>query len=179
MHVPLPPPDYLALEAAQGWLMLGDAASALAELDRISAEHRTDPSVLETECEIWTHAEDWPAAFAVAEGLVQTAPSQVRGWILRAYAARRMPTGGLELARSLLQPALERFPEMFLVPYNLACYAARMGHAEEAWRLLQRAMESGERSAVLRLAMADPDLETIRARLGGTEDGPESADQPD
>jgi len=178
MHMPLPPPDHLALEAAQGWLMLGDAASALAELDRISAKHRSDPGVLETECEIRTHAEDWPEAFAVAERLVQAAPGQVRGWILRAYAARRMPAGGLELARSLLQPALERFPKMFLVPYNLACYAARMGQAEEAWRLLQRAMKTGERSVVLRLAIADPDLETIRARLGGTGEGLDSV-EPD
>ena len=148
--------------------MLGNTALALAELDRVSAEHRGDPGVLEMECEIRNAAQDWPGAFAVAERLVQADPEHVRGWILRAYAARRIPGGGLELSQSLLQPALERFPKEFLVPYNLACYAAQLGQVDRAWELLQQALRLGGRSTVLRLAWSDPDLEMMRDRLRGT-----------
>lgn len=167
--MPLPTPDNLFLEAAQGWIMLGDASSALAELERISPTHRHAPSVLEVEWEIRSLDKDWPAALTVAEHMVQTAPGNVRGWILRAYAARRAPAGGLEMAQSMLQPALERFPKAFLVPYNLACYAAQLGRVEEAWHMLQRAMKVGGSSAVTGLALLDPDLQVLWKRLGGTD----------
>ncbi len=165
VFMPLSEPDNLALEEARAWLLLGDAVSALGELDRIRSSNRNSPDVLRVEWEIRAKLGDWDAAFRIAERLVALLPDEVDGWIIRAFAARRMKDGGLEKAWSLLRPALEKFPKAFLVPYNLACYAAQSGHADEAWGLLQRAMAVGGRSTVLQMAKVDPDLQPLRERL--------------
>ena len=43
---PLEPPDSLHLQAAQGWLELGNHAEAEAELDNITASSREHPDVI-------------------------------------------------------------------------------------------------------------------------------------
>ncbi|MCX8109445.1 MAG: tetratricopeptide repeat protein [Verrucomicrobiae bacterium] len=166
----MPESDLFALESARGWLMLGDAGSALAELSRISQQSRSHPEVLVVEWEIRSKLKDWKTAFEIAERLVHLVEQRAHGWILRAYAARRMPGGGLEKARELLLPALEKFPENFLIPYNLACYAAQMGRIDEAWEFLCRAIKVGGRRTVLQMANSDPDLEPVRHRLEAGED---------
>ncbi|MDH7502664.1 MAG: hypothetical protein QHJ82_08135 [Verrucomicrobiota bacterium] len=163
--MPLSEQENFALEEARAWLLLDDAVSALGELDRIQSSNRNSSDVLRVEWEIRAKLGDWDAAFRIAERLVALLPDEVDGWIVRAYAARRMKDGGLKKAWSLLHPALEKFPEVFLVPYNLACYAAQFGHADEAWQLLQRAMAVGGRSTVLKMAKADPDLQPLRERI--------------
>lgn len=163
--MPLSERERCALKEARAWLVLGDAVSALSELDRISSSHRSEPDVLQVEWEIRAKLGDWNTAFLIAERLVELVPGDVHGWIVRAYAARRMKGGGIEKAWALLYPALEKFPKVFLVPYNLACYAAQFGRVDEAWQLLQRAMAVGGRSAVLQMASVDPDLAPLRRRL--------------
>ena len=158
-------PDKLHLEAAEGWLMLGDADSARKELDEISPSARALPEVLEIEWGVHARLDDWTAAYATARQIVDREPDRVSGWIHRAYALRRMPGGGLEKAWEGLRPAWDRFPREFLVPYNLACYAARMGKPDDAWDWIQRAMSAGSLSVVRSMALADPDLEAIWPRL--------------
>lgn len=163
--MPLNEPDNSALKEARAWLALGDAVSALCELERITSSNRNEPGVLRVEWEIRAKLGDWDAAFRIAERLVELLPDEVDGWIIRAYSARRMKDGGLAKAWLLLYPAFERFPNVFLVPYNLACYAAQSGRADEAWQLLQRAIAVGGHSTVLQMAKADPDLQPLWERL--------------
>lgn len=166
----LPEADSYALGSARAWLVLGDASSALAELARISDSHRRHPEVLKVEWEARAKMGAWEAAFATAEELMKVLPSDAQGWILRAFAARRMHGGGLKKAEELLIPALERFPNNFLVPYNLACYAAQQGRVEDAWQLLQRAMQIGGHRTVMKMAKADPDLKPVWTRLKSGDD---------
>lgn len=162
----LPHPDNLHVEAAQGWLLLGDASSALGELAQISAVNRQHLDVLETEWEIHAKLGAWGDAYQVAQRIVDSAPTRAFGWIHRAYALRRMPQGGLVPAWDALRPAVEMFPRQFLIPYNLACYAAQMGRQDEAWDWLQRAIQaSGDSNRIHRMALADPDLECLWPRL--------------
>ena len=160
-------PDNFGLEAAKGWLMLGDAAAAKGELDRLSPGSRLAPETLEVEWEIHSARGAWAEAYAAAAQLVQSAPERDGGWIHRAFAARRMPGGGLETARTALLPAAGMFPKQFLIPYNLSCYAAQLGRVEEAWEWLERAMVAGNREAVRRLALHDEDLQALWSRLKG------------
>ena len=51
--------DLLHLEAAQGWLGLGDLVSASGELEEITPELRAHPDVLLVRCEIYSKAEKW------------------------------------------------------------------------------------------------------------------------
>jgi len=163
---PLPHPDNLHFEAAQGWLLLGDAAAARGELAQMAPASRDEPQVLEFEWALEAQAHAWTEAVRVAERLIELAPRRAFGWIHRAYALRRVEGGGLEQAWAALRPAFEKFPRQFLIPYNLACYAAQMGRPDDAWEWLQRAFASANQpETIRRMALADTDLETLWPRL--------------
>ena len=162
----LPRPDCLHYDAATGWLMLGDAASAWAELEKLTPAARKVPAVLELEWGIHAERRDWIAAAAAAQRLVDLAPQCSFGWIHRAYAARRQEGGGLHRAWDLLLPALDRFPKDPTVAYNLACYAAQLGRPDEAWALFQRTLASApEPAKYLCLALTDDDLKPLWPRI--------------
>jgi predicted Zn-dependent protease len=162
----LPHPDNFHLEAAQGWLMLGDPAAAKEELAKLRPASRAKPEVLEFEWSVHAAASSWARAHEVAQQLVAAAPQRPFGWIHRAYAARRMPGGGLPCAWEALRPAADKFPKEFLIPYNLACYAAQMGRPDEAWDWLQEAVAAaGNADRIKKMALADADLEPLWPRL--------------
>ena len=145
--------------------MLGDAVSARAEFDQLSAEARRQPEVLEHEWGLRAAANAWTEAFAVAERLVAVAPERSFGWIHRAFALRRMPGGNLDRAWAALRPAHDHFPKDFLIAFNLACYAAQLGRLDEAWGWLNKARANGSAEGVLRMALADEDLRPLWPRL--------------
>jgi tetratricopeptide (TPR) repeat protein len=138
----LEPPYTHFLSAAEGWVELGNTLEATAELDRIPDELQNVPAVL------------------AARALLRTAPEIAAGWLHQSYALRRLPEGSLSAAWEALFPALERFPDETLVPYNLACYACQLGRLDEARGLLHRAMNS-KRQFVKQIALADADLEPL------------------
>ena len=53
--------DCLHLQAAQGWLELGDHLEADKELDEITPQLRAHPDVLEVRWQVYAHAEKWKA----------------------------------------------------------------------------------------------------------------------
>lgn len=166
----LPPPDALYFDAAVGWLLLGDTASALAELARLSPTARRLPDVLELEWSIHARRADWPAAYEVARQLVESCPERPSGWMDQAYALRRMPGGGLPRAWEALRPALDKFPDEHLIAYNLACYAAQLNRLDEAWALFQRALAVADKAGdVVKLALQDDDLKPLWPRISAVE----------
>ncbi len=168
----LPFPDHRHYEAATGWLMLGDAQSALEELTQLSARSRANPEVLQLEWGIHAERRDWAAAAATAQRLTEAAPDCAFGWVHRAYALRRMPGGGLPCAWEALQPALARFPKSQIIAYNLACYAAQLGRLDEAWGLFQRAIAVTPKLVdLLRMALKDDDLRPLWPRIRATPKG--------
>ena len=50
--IDIPPPDNLHLSSATGWLQLGNPDEALADLSKVSAEHREHHEVLHLEWHI-------------------------------------------------------------------------------------------------------------------------------
>jgi Flp pilus assembly protein TadD len=154
------------LSAAIGWLELGNAVEAGAELARISAAHLEDPDVLEARWAVCAAQKSWDAALPVAELLQRKAPDRPSGWLHRAYALRRVKSGGLQQAWDALRPAFEKFPKASLIPYNLACYAAQLGRLEEAWDWLGKAVQAAANvQAIKNMALADRDLAPLRARI--------------
>ena len=162
----LEPPDTHHLSAAIGWLELGNHREAGDEIAKVSAACQGHPDVLEVRWEICSACQNWEAGLNVAETLVSKAPERYSGWVFRAYALRRVQSGGLEKARAALQPACERFPKVAIIPFNLACYAAQFGHLEEAWAWLHKAMEAeGDVERIKRMALADADLKPLWVRI--------------
>jgi tetratricopeptide (TPR) repeat protein len=152
----LAPPDSHYLNAAEGWLGLGDYQSALDELELIDPALRAHPDVLAVRCDIFTEAMKWPAVVAVASALVQLIPDRPSGWVRRSFALHGLKQ--TQQAFDLLLPAVRKFPEVSTIPYNLACYCAQLGGIEEARHWLHQSYEVGNAAILKNAARNDPDL---------------------
>ncbi len=157
----LEPPDTFYVSAAIGWLELGNAKEARAELEQVSAPSRQHPGVLSVHWQIHALAEQWNDAYEVAQTLVGVAPGEPHGWLHRAYAARRKSEGSLQLAWDALFPAAEKFPKESIISFNLACYACQMGSPLDALRWLKKAMVVGDADEIRSMALGDRDLEPL------------------
>lgn len=153
---PLEPPDSHYLNAAQGWLGLGDCQSALDELKLIDPAMQSHPDVLAVRCDIFTAAMKWPAVAAVAWALVILVPDRPSGWVRRSFALHGLKQ--TQQAFDLLLPAATKFPDIPTIPYNLACYCAQLGKLEDARRWLKQSCEIGDATILKVAARQDPDL---------------------
>src|SRR5262252_1391085 len=82
--------DQRYLDAAQGWLGLGNWHEANEELEQIRPEMRANPAVLLARCEVYMKAEKWDWVVTVTQTLVNVAPEKPRGWILRSYGLHKL-----------------------------------------------------------------------------------------
>jgi Flp pilus assembly protein TadD len=148
-------------ERAQGWLLLDKFTEALAALDTIPIAFQTRPEVLAVRAHIHQSARQWPQAEAVFRILLGIDDTEPHSWIGLAYAVRRSQS--IEKAEPILADARRRFPEVALIPYNLACYAAQQNRLKEAERLLHEAIRLD--STLHDLAQTDSDLIVFREQL--------------
>lgn len=164
------PPDHHHFQAAIGWLDLGNASEAALEIDKMAPELQAQPIVLELRWQIQAEAKDWSSCLETAQTLVERYPDGHSGWLHRAYALRRASGGGLQAAWNALLPAADRFSDVYLIPFNLSCYACQMGRLPEARDWLKRAFAVADKAGLLDeiryLAQEDPDLEPLRKELG-------------
>lgn len=159
-------PDLQYLRSAVGWLELGNAVEAIAELDQLSAPLQAHPDVLETRWLALAQNQRWDAAAKVGRALIAAAPERAVGWLHHAYALRRATGGGLLAAFNALAPVADKFPKEATIPYNLACYTCQMQRdAAETLAWLQQAMTAGKRKEILARALEDPDLQPLRAEI--------------
>lgn len=158
MHA-LKPPDSHYLKAAEGWLELGNAAEAKAELEQIKPSLLDHPEVLEVRWGIAANAKEWQKCLELAGELLKKAPKSASGWIHRSYALHELKRTVQALDELL--PAAVKFPKEWVIPYNLACYCTRLGRLEEARGWLEKAFQLGDRERLREMALADADLELI------------------
>src|SRR5208337_2681802 len=139
---PLEPPDTLHLQAAQGWLELGNPIEAKEELDKITPQHQAHPAVLEVRWEICAKAKNWDAALEIASALVQAVPEHPLGWVHRSFCLHELDRTAE--ARDNLLRVVDKFPEDAIMLYNLACYECRLGRLGQAKHWLRAAFEIGD-----------------------------------
>ncbi|MDR0533048.1 MAG: hypothetical protein LBH01_03750 [Verrucomicrobiales bacterium] len=144
--------------AALGWLNLGNWQEARGELDSVPAEYREQPLMAGLYLEVLSSGRQWREMQLRASLMAERFPGDVQWLISQAYATRRAES--LPKARKVLQAAYERFPQVALVCYNLACYAAQFGELEEAKSYLTEAV--GLDAEYKDMALQDEDLEPIR-----------------
>jgi tetratricopeptide (TPR) repeat protein len=161
----LPRHDQRFLDAAEGWLGLGDLSSANDELEQITPELRTHPKVLAVRLEIYWASKKWEACVEIAGALVALEPKNDHAWIGRSFALHELKR--TQEAYDLLLLAKNKFPKNYTIPYNLACYSAQLNRLEDAQDWFKKAMKINER-AVKRLAIDDPDLKPLWDSMGGT-----------
>jgi predicted Zn-dependent protease len=78
---PLPHPDNKHLEAAEGWLELGNWKEANEELENITPQLRAHPFVLEVRYQIYAKAKKWEGAVEIARTLSEMLPNNSWGLI--------------------------------------------------------------------------------------------------
>jgi hypothetical protein len=97
--------------------------------------------------------------------MIAEAPEEPSGWLHRAYALRRVPSGTLQQAWDALRPAADKFPKEAIIAFNLACYACQMQQMDTALLWLKRAMEKDERDQIKKMALEDPDLQPLSKEI--------------
>ena len=151
------------LEATAGWLMLGNPAEAMREFAQVSAEGRERPEGLVTLWEIHAQSKQWAEAVEAADRLIAQMRDKPDGYIKRAYALHELKRS--QEAWDTLHPVSERFNDNWLIPYNLACYAAQMGREADAVKWYRKALRVGDERELQEMALSDPDLQPIRPKI--------------
>lgn len=157
--------DQRYLEAAEGWLELGLPLEASAELAKITPTLQDHPAVLELRWHIFAKEKKWEACVAVANASIRLQPERSDGWVHRSFALHEMKR--TQEALDQLLPVADKFPKVWLIPYNLACYASRLHQFDEAQKWLNRALAVDKKSAK-HAALDDEDLQPLWDKLGGT-----------
>jgi tetratricopeptide (TPR) repeat protein len=156
--------EHFHLEAAEGWLMLGNPIEAHEELEGLSSESNHHPEVLAMRWQVYATARWWEAAYVVSKALCEMAPNAAAAWICQANTLRNYK--GVIDAWSLLLSIVNRFAEDAIIRYNLACYASQMGLMEESCGWLVQAFELEESAQLKLAALYDPDLQPLWEKIG-------------
>ena len=156
--------DQRHLEAAEGWLELGLPRDATAELDQIAPQRRGHPDVLELRWHIGAKEKQWATCLTLAATLIQLAPERADGWIHCSFALHELRR--TQEAFDQLLPTVDRFPRVWTIPYNLACYASQLRQFPAAQKWLERAL-AVDKKMVQRAALVDEDLKPLWASMGG------------
>ncbi len=149
---------------------LGDDQSAWEELNKLPEGYRWHPDAAELRWHLNSRKGDWEECFRISQRMIDETPERVNGWIHRSFALHELRR--TQDALDQLLQALDRFPKIWTIPYNLACYCAQMGRLEDAKQWFGRALVLDQEST-LAAAKDDSDLEPIRqwivAMTGGSE----------
>jgi tetratricopeptide (TPR) repeat protein len=159
----LEPPDSHHLNAAEGWLGLGNVEEAEQELLKLSAAVVQHPEVLRIRYHLHEKAKQWERGAEIGQLLCQKVPEAPFGWIHLAYALHELRR--TREAYNVLLPVLDKFPDEYVIRYNLACYSCQMGKLEEARGWLKKAIGLVGAETIKEMAATDPDLTLLHAEI--------------
>lgn len=161
------PPDSHHLQAACGWLGLGDVQEAEAELERIRSSLRQHPDVLQVRWQIHARRQEWEVCFSLAKSLTQIAPARRFGWVHLACSLHQL--NRTEEAREILLYALDMFEPNATMAFYLSRYCCRLGDLDEGRRWLDRAFALARQQPARRhlkeRALTEPDLAPLRSEI--------------
>lgn len=155
--------DQRQLDAAEGWLELGDWVQASEELQHITPQSRGHPTVLRVSWGICAKAGKWEYAAEVARAIITALPENAWGYIHFAYSLHELKR--TKEARAVLLPIADKFPEQYIIQYNLACYCCQLGELEDALQWIQKAIELTGKKHIRDMAQDDSDLMPLWKRI--------------
>ena len=161
---PLRPSERFHVEAAKGWLELGNTSEAEYELNQMPAVHRAHPEVLKVRWRIHARRGDWKACLYAASQLQEAEPDHLPGWLYRATSLEHL--GRSSEARRVLGKAMGYLGKNPVLAFHMAELCAHQpGTRSHARHWVCKAMELAtdpEAKDWLRLeALKDPLLECI------------------
>ncbi|HIG30433.1 MAG TPA: tetratricopeptide repeat protein [Verrucomicrobiales bacterium] len=163
----MPPDQRYHLSFAEGWLELGNSNEAEKELLQVDVEYNEHPDYLEVRWLFYEVLQEWGLALEIAEDLTVLAPERASGWIHQSYCLHEL-NQTYDAFKKLLM-VKDRFPDVPTIPYNLACYACRLGRIEQAREWLETACRKGDAKSIRDLARKDPDLQALWEDLEATQ----------
>jgi mannose-6-phosphate isomerase-like protein (cupin superfamily) len=101
-----------------------------------------------------------PGTIVVAIGATVGKPFEPQGWTSFVVADHYRREGRIEDARAAIREMIDLHPSHWGAPYNAACFEALAGNADEAFSLLQQAMQL-DTQAVRDFAPNDSDLDSL------------------
>ena len=149
------------LQAAVGFLELGMPLDANEEVEAIEPEMKTLSEVLAVRVEIFRVLGKWELMEVVARQIAFQQPDEPQSFITLAFATRRAI--GVQEALAVLARVANRFPTCATILYNLACYAAQLGHLDIARKRLAEATKL--EPVYHKMALEDPDLSALHDEL--------------
>lgn len=158
------PEDKTHLDAADGWIGLGNFLEANAELEEISASMRAAPEVLTLRWKIYSGLESWPLAIEVARTMAERFPDEPTWHMNHAYALRAIDR--IEEAVKILRGIEDQFPDCWLLHFRLACYHASLGQSVSVLCHLERAIDVAGKLDIRSLALEEPALQKFWAEIG-------------
>ena len=151
--------DESHLQAAVGWLELGNWKEANEELENIEPAQRAHPDVLKIRVKIYVAAGKWNYVATLAESLTTMLPDSSFGPLHHAHAYKELKRQ--DEAKRILAEAVERFPGDWRVNYALACAYGRFGERALALRYLEAAIDQAGQIDIRLIALEDPDLQSV------------------
>ncbi len=155
--------DQRQLEAAEGWLGLGNLQEANAELEQLSPDMRRHPEVLNVRWQIQAMAREWESAIEIARAIAAEVPDSPLGWIHLAYALHELKR--TQESYAVAKSVVNKFPNEPTLRYNLACYACQLGNHPEALVWLTEAAALKDKAEIVQLALDDPDLKPLQREI--------------
>ena len=142
------------LSYANGYRELGMFKESLEELSHLPKALSDRIKALQMRLAVYFDAKDWPAAECVAKEITLREPNDPGHFVNLAFATRRAKS--IQEANAILLNAVNRFPNVSLVHYNLGCYACMSGDLETAKDRLVKSISLDP--AYLDTAKSDEDL---------------------
>ncbi|MCI0745192.1 MAG: tetratricopeptide repeat protein [Verrucomicrobia subdivision 3 bacterium] len=156
------PQEARHLQAAEGWLELGNHQEAFHEINQIIPDNRLHVEVVEVRAKIYAAEKNWQTCLMMAEILTDRRPNRPFGW--RMLAAAQHGAGATEAAYETLLDVADQFENCSEVMYDLARYAAQLALWDDAKHWLVCALQLGEEPLKLK-AIADPALKGLWRRI--------------
>lgn len=142
--MPLGLPYAIHLQAAQGWLELGNHIEANEELEKITAFLGGSVNFPADLQHVRMRPQAGEATLGIAAALIQLEPDDPLGWIHRSYALHELKRTAE--ARDNLLRVVDKFPASATMRYNLACYECQLGRLERQELAQQRIRACGFKS---------------------------------
>jgi len=142
------------LSYANGYRELGMFKESLEELSNLPEDLANRIKALQMRLAVYFDAKDWPAAECVAKEITLREPNDPGHFVNLAFATRRAKS--IEEANAILLNAIEHFPNVSIIHYNLGCYACISGDLETAKDRLVKSISLDP--AYLDTAKSDEDL---------------------
>jgi hypothetical protein len=156
--------DAMHLEAAEGWLELGNGLQANEELEKISPVFRVHPDVLEVRWSVYAKAKRFNMCLEIAETLTVQVPRRAKSWLLLASTLHSMQK--TEMACGTLLGVSDQFARHPAFSYDLACYLCCLGQMEDALRRLGAAFRIDSSNELKLRALEEKMLAPLWKRIG-------------